>query len=351
MGGLSGGLSSGSGPGPAGLHRLDAGSMRDQIVATMRDMANDDAPGPRYPGPNPVSLDSSHFPTLRASAYYVCEKTDGVRYALVCCLAADDGGALRKMCVLVDRALTVYALPLRKVPSAMFQGTLLDGELVRNKRSGVWEYLVFDAVCVSGVPVLDSTLVGRMEAVHHALRVYSWDPADPVVLKHKPFFAARRFDEFERHLERVRTEYDIDGVILTPAAPPVTYGRHLQMFKVKFHADQAQHCHTVDFLVAGDGMSLAVFERGVHVTVGHLDRAAAPGAIVECARVRDGVWTMVRTRTDKTTANDMFTYNKTLLNMRERLTVESVKEVFASSFASSSAAPAPPVPHAQPPAP
>lgn len=311
------------------LDRLDDEPVRQQLSATMRDMANDDAPGPRYPGPNPVSLDRSHFPILRASPYYICEKTDGVRYALVCCLAADGTGAVRKMCVLVDRALTAFLLPLRKVPKAMFQGTLLDGELVHNKRSGEWEYLVFDAVCVSGVPVLDSTLVGRLEAVHHALRVYRRDPADPVVLKQKPFFSARRFGEFETHLSRVSHEYDIDGVILTPAVPAVTYGRHMQMFKVKRHAD-----HTVDFLVAQDGMSLAVFDRGVHKTVGHLDRAAAPGAIVECSRVGEGVWTVVRVRTDKSTANDAFTYNKTMLNMRERLTVDDVKAVFAASEAS-----------------
>ena len=307
------------------LDRVDDESVRQQLSATMRDMANDDAPGPRYPGPNPVSLDSSHFHTLRASPYYICEKTDGVRYALVCCLAADDVGEVRKMCVLVDRALTAYLLPLRKVPKAMFQGTLLDGELVHNKRSGEWEYLVFDAVCVSGVPVLDSTLVGRLEAAHHALRVYARDPADPVALKLKPFFPARCIDEFEAHMERVSEEYDIDGVILTPAVPAVIYGRHMQMFKVKRHAD-----HTVDFLVAGDGMSLAVFDRGVHKTVGHLDRAATPGSIVECSRVGDGVWAVVRVRTDKSTANDAYTYHKTLLNMRERLTVQDLKAVFAS---------------------
>lgn len=309
------------------LHRITDEAVTAQLRAVMRDMANDDSKAPRYPGPNPVSLDSSHFPRLASEPYFVCEKTDGVRYALVCCrVNSSRDGSVVKVCALVDRALTGYLLPLRHVPRAMFQGSLLDGELAWNKVARRWEFLVFDAVCVSGVPVMDGSLVDRMDAVHRVLRVYREAPEDPVALRAKTFFPGAKFLDFERHLATVGESFDIDGLVLTPAAAPVRYGRHQGMLKLKFDAR-----HTVDFLVGHDGLGLAVFDAGKHVTVGRLLVRAQPGVIAECSRVEDtDDWDLVGVRTDKTTANDMYTYRKTLINMREALTIHDVHNVITS---------------------
>jgi hypothetical protein len=304
------------------LHRVTDRAALGRVHATMRDLANDGSARARYPGPNPVSLESSRLPGLSAQAYYVCEKTDGVRYALVCCRLPVAGTPVN-VCALVDRALTVYLLPLAHVPRAMFQGTLMDGELVRNRVSGAWEYLVFDAVCISGVPVLEGTLAARMDGVRRALAVYRASPGDPVLLGAKSFY--RSFDQFEQHLALIGANYEVDGLILTPGAPPVVYGRHMDMFKVKL-----SNRHTIDFLVGGDGVSLRVFDAGAHVAVGTLASAATPGAIVECTLVGGDTWAVVGVRTDKGTANDMFTYQKTLLNIRENLSVDDVKRAWRS---------------------
>lgn len=312
------------------LHRVDDAQSLSLLRDIARDLASDDSRMPRFPGPNPVSLDSTYFSKLAGEPYYVCEKTDGVRYLLVCCTmpAPPDLRSHRPLvnvCALLDRALNAYLFPLQQLPRAAYQGTLLDGEIAYNRAERRWEFLIFDAICVSGVPVLNGSLPDRLAAVHAVLRVYSPSEADPAVLRAKDFVPLSRLADFERAMDGgLRDAYDIDGVILTPAARPVVYGRHFGMFKLKFGAH-----HTVDFLVGQDGRSLSVFDSGTHVQVATLRPDAPPvppGAIAECG-LQQGTWVVVLLRTDKKTANDMYTYQKTLLNIREALTLDHLARV------------------------
>ena len=304
------------------LHRLT-----DPPAAALLDLAClDAAPGarrPKFPGPNPVSLDSSHFASLRAEPYVACEKTDGVRMLLVC--LALGGGV--NLVALVDRALAWYVLPLRHVPKAMFQGSLLDGELAWNKARGAWEYLVFDAVCVSGIPVLNCALDVRVAAAERALAAYRPSDRDPVAgVRVKRFVPCGDAAGVRELVDAAQREYDVDGLILTPCRAPVVYGRHAGMFKLKFG-----NRHTVDFLVGRNGRDLLVFDHGRHACVAQLapNVYGVEGSIVECEPAADGWWAVVGVRTDKTTANDRVTYEKTLLNMREKLTWDSIAPLFA----------------------
>lgn len=308
------------------LDRVTDPEALPRLLAIARDLACDDAKHPRFPGPNPVSLDTSHFASLRQQPYYVCEKTDGVRHAMLCCtLPAPPevaGRATINVCALIDRSLKAYLLPLHGLPKAMYQGSLLDGELAYNKALKRWEFLVFDAMCVSGVPVLNCPLPDRIDAVHRVLHVYTPVPEDPVLVSVKTFIPCRKLGDLDHHLDIAAKQYDIDGLILTPATTPVVYGRHMGMFKLKTK-------HTIDFLVGADGRSLSVFDNGAHVKVGSLGGAkAAPGSVAECVLAKGTTWTLVMVRTDKATANDMFTYQKTLLNMREKLGLADLRRVF-----------------------
>lgn len=315
------------------LHRLaqpPAQVLQDLAFLTPQAAAAADA-RPRFPGPNPVSLDSSHFPALASEPYYACEKTDGVRMLMVCCRVEPGapGAPPVNLVALVDRAHAWYVFPLRHVPRAMFQGSLLDGELAWNKARGAWDYLIFDAVTVSGIPVLYAPLPDRLAAVDRALRAYRGAPDDPAAVRIKAFVPCTKADDVRLLLCAAQLSYDVDGLILTPALAPVTYGRHMRMFKLK-HGSK----HTVDFMVGGSGNDLLVFDAGRHVRVARLAPNAFvhSGAIVECCPQDESfaVWDVVTVRTDKTTANDMFTYRKTLLNMRENLNWDAV---FAAVFA------------------
>lgn len=316
------------------LHKITDPSWGLTLRQVVRELTCDDSRVTRFPGPNPVSLDTSHFKRLRSEPYYVCEKTDGIRYLMLCARVHD-----LNLVVVMDRTMTPYLLPLRRVPKALYQGTVLDGELAWNKAAERWEFLIFDAISVSGIPVLNSGLKDRLAATHKALGAYAPSSTDPVTLHLKTFVSCGAIGEVDAHMDAATRRYDVDGVILTPGLAPVVYGRHQGMFKLKFG-----NKHTVDFLVADDGLHLCVFNCGEHVPVGVLRGGhGTPGSIVECqlhgkatGSAAGSEWTRVSVRTDKSTANDMFTYEKTLLNMRENLGMDTLKHVFSSSSSSSS---------------
>ena len=277
----------------------------------------------RFPGPLPVSLERADLYKLKEQEYVACEKTDGARFALVCLVY---GGL--KIVVLVGRNGSVALFPLKHVPRAMFQGTVLDGELAIDKSTGAFAFVIFDAVVVSGVSVGHATLCERLRAVKAALTHYRPDPADPAGLVVKSYVSMRVPMLVKSHLDASAQRFDVDGVIFTPMNEPVVYGRHRGLFKLKTK-------HTVDFVLDGRG-NLSVYDkhRRDHVVVGALaactdDRVAINRPVVECAHTGGGdpsvtTWTLVTAREDKTTANDMETFQRTMLNMRESLSLDDV---------------------------
>jgi hypothetical protein len=306
------------------LHRVhdpDAAALLQELAT----MAGSSDPR-RFPGPNPCSLERSNYRALRSNSYFVCEKTDGVRFLWMCC---SYGG--KKISAIVNRGMVVYLLPLRAIPTAMFGGSVMDCELAFDKIDNTWSLLVFDAHVVSGIQLVSQPFSARMAALQRAMRVYAPHQADPVIARIKSFMPKFMFDAYVAHEVALRERYDVDGMILTPEDSHVVYGQHNGMFKLKFR-------HTVDFLVAPDGMGLAVYDSKTqaHAVVARARVALPPGCVAECALGSDTLWDMVTIRMDKTSANSRFTYDKTLLNMREGITADELRTVLTNS---SSAAP------------
>ena len=321
-----------------------------EAVALMARLARLPADRPAcFPGPMPVSLDRDMFDTLRrgAARYWVCDKTDGMRCALLFCRLR--GGRL-DACVLLDRTLQrAFLLGIRHVPSALFQGTLLDAELAWNAELARWDCLVFDAVAVAGAHVHALPFEERIEAASRGLRVTAAaDPghrdhlrayrpcpgADAVCLVVKRFTPAWLYAMPPLGLaaaEEAASPYATDGVILTPDTRAPQFGRNYEFFKLKSH-------HTVDFTLDADGGSLLVFDRaaGGLERVGRLvsSQPYPPGSVVECEYT--GVpeeWRAVGVRADKTKSNDMVTFRKTLQNIREALGVDHLKAVLRGGIA------------------
>lgn len=271
----------------------------------------------KFPGSNPCSLERADFHKLARQPYYLTEKTNGVRFLFVCCRRE-----AMTVCALVDRAMAVYLLPLQKVPTVLFEGTAVDCELAYNKAAARWQLLMFDAYAVSGIRVMHKPFSQRMGAVRRAMSAYEPVASDAVVCCLKTFFPAStaHFDLFAAHQQSAAAAYDIDGVILVPENSCAVFGRHTELFKLKTK-------HTVDFLVSSNGFELGVFNAatGLHVVVGRLRTASVAGGIAECTQDADGAWALVCTRSDKATANDTLTYEKTLLNAREAITLTEVR--------------------------
>lgn len=312
------------------LHRV-VGQHAQGIVRAMQDLVENAedlkqaSTHPRFPGPNPVSLERAFLDALDPRDYWICEKTDGTRCALVFVVYLG-----HRIAALVDRNLHVYLLPLRTVPEVWFQGTVLDGEVAHDKQAMRHRYLVFDAVMVSGVPRFHRPLSDRLGALGTAMRDYRTHPADAVSVVIKRFFRLEALASFQSSLPSIRGQYDVDGVVLTPESDQVVYGRHMRLFKLKPFGGPA--AHTVDFLLAADGVTLQVYAGGGrHAAVGALAErwggdGGGGGVVVECAPADAGAtsWRVVKPRTDKSTANDTFTYEKTLLNIREALTLDDL---------------------------
>ncbi len=295
---------------------------RTEFSRRIRELARDDHPRFRLPGPNPVSLERAHFAKLRSAEYVVSEKTDGVRFVLTCFV--HDG---IKIVAIMDRAANVYLLPLRKVPRVLFQGTLIDGELAWNKKTEKFAFVAFDAVALSGVTVGHTNLYDRVIALKKAFEMYVPHPDDPASFEIKSFVPLKLSAMIEPFLREANARYDVDGVILTPTHDPVRYGRHFGLFKMK-----TKGRHTVDFKCDTQGI-LSVYDPATshHVAVGQLVVGIPDEeSIVECSHMGAGdvdikYWKLENVRKDKTTANDVLTYEKTMLNMRENVTLRDLQ--------------------------
>lgn len=294
---------------------------RAEFVDIVRALARDDHPRPRLPGPNPVSLERSHLRALHSREYLLSEKTDGVRFVLACFRYRDV-----KIAAIVDRALNVFLFPLRKVPKALFQGSLIDGELAWNKQTNSFSFVAFDAVVLSGVTVSHASLYDRVLAMKRAFSAYAPHDDDPAAFEIKSFVPLHAPALIDQFLHEVSAKYDVDGVILTPVHEEVKYGRHFGLFKLKTSGRL-----TVDFKCDTTG-HLSVFDPKTrkHVVVGQLIVGIPDEeCIVECSHMGGGdpivkYWKLHHVRKDKTTANDILTYEKTMLNMRENVTLKDL---------------------------
>lgn len=272
----------------------------------------------KFPGSNPCSLERADFPKLKQQPYFMAEKTNGIRFLLFCCTYKE-----LNVCCIVDRAMSMFLLPLQAVPTALFEGSVIDCELAFNKVEKQWQLLIFDAYVVSSIPVFHKPFSERMAAMQRAMVPYEYRVDDIVPLKVKSFLPTSMIHSYKEHETNARKYFDVDGVILTPELSHATIGRHTELFKLKTK-------HTIDFLVGANGVDLLVFDPSnrAHSVAARLREPAPPGTITECVRAEDGMWDVVCRRQDKSTANDKLTFQRTLVNMREGIDFDELVSVF-----------------------
>lgn len=253
-----------------------------------------------FPGPQPVSIERRHFSLLRAQPYYVCEKTDGVRHVLI---STADG------VFLVNRAFEISPLKLR-VP----KDTVLDGELVQLK-NGRQAFVVHDAIQIKGENVRNATLEMRLEKARAVVRAIIKTASAPCEIRVKSMW---RLGDAIPDLNSF--DYETDGLVFTPIEEPIRTGTHETMFKWK-----PRERITVDFELR-HGCDLYIQEKGdlskeaeLHL---HNKRPDLPdGTIVECGYGELG-WFVEKVRTDKTYPNNRRTFQRTIVNLREAISLQ-----------------------------
>jgi hypothetical protein len=291
--------------------------VRSLLIDRIRELVQDLTQGTKFPGPNPCSIERSNLRSFKSQKYWVCDKTDGIRCLFVCInyiATVGEDTVPVKLALLVTRNWDVFVLKIDTCPRVWRQGVVCDGELVKIDHQ--WTWLGFDAVIVSGIPVWKEPLSVRLRCAQLAWKDYV-HTSDELLLRWKPFYPSVL--EYMEAMKGMKTVSD--GVILTPENDPIRVGRHRRLFKLK-HNDK----HTVDFLVTC-GVDLHVYNPGTkqHVKVATLKSSVdgPDGSIAECSFV-DNVWSFVCFRTDKSTANDLLTYNKTLVNIEEVMTLHDL---------------------------
>ncbi|KID80035.1 mRNA-capping enzyme subunit [Metarhizium brunneum] len=121
-----------------------------------------------FPGAQPVSFARQHLDELQKQDYYVCEKSDGIRYLLY---STSDEEACEAH-YLIDRKNDYWFItnrnlhfPLENNTQAFHRDTLVDGELVWDSLpNGKKEprFLVFDCLVMDGNKLMDRTLDKRL---------------------------------------------------------------------------------------------------------------------------------------------------------------------------------------------
>lgn len=271
-----------------------------------------------FPGSMCVSLERSHLTHIVSEPYWVCEKSDGYRFLLFVLRHKN----YKVVCLVGRHPKDVFLTPFTKVPRTWYDGTILDGELVCD--DGRWTFLAFDALLVAGRDVRTMPFSGRYRAMADAFDPYAPSDTDKILFKIKKFYAFHAFEECLRHAQSHR--FPTDGFIFTSENDPVLFGRNFRMFKWKEASS-----HTIDFMLADQGQ-LCVYDRGQPVRVGALSNKSdglPVGAIVECKidNFEQGTWTYVKVRDDKTYPNDVLTFQRTLINIQENITLDDLKNI------------------------
>lgn len=210
-----------------------------------------------FPGAQPVSFAGKHLQELKHQDYYVCEKTDGLRYLMY--LSEDQGKGIH---YLIDRKNDYYYVPHLHFPhhddkavNNFHTGTILDGELVEDRfpdRPSVIKYLVFDCLVLDNNTLLQRPLDKRLGYFKaHVLEPYNAffkaNPTSP-----RPFVVEDKSTEFSYGLEkmfkeiipRVKLLHGNDGLIFTCKNTPYKSGTDEHILKWKPPSE-----NTVDFLM------------------------------------------------------------------------------------------------------
>lgn len=277
-----------------------------------------------FPATNPQTMRLRDLDALRRAPerFWVGPKADGTRALL---LLGNLAATQEPYSLFADRRGRFFAARA-KGRRRLFQGTLVDGEVVREAGELVW--LAFDIVALGGEFVADRPFAARLEALREL------DIELNLPWRIKEFTPVPRALAL---LEALRANpaaegYATDGLVFVDNDAPLRTGRGQACLKWRAH-------HTVDLQALGphalgvDYKNQAVEPHGMRLWSA---RALEPGRIYECsvrlerARVvnnrlepsqgvldRVGVCEPLRERPDKARANPEFVLTDTLQTQQE----------------------------------
>jgi mRNA-capping enzyme len=291
----------------------------------------------RFPGPNPVSVESKHVDWIRDSVYVAGEKTDGERYLLM--MLEFDG---KQLACLVNRKMEFFVVSGWSPATECFRGTLVDAEMV--KTGTVFTLMIFDLICLCGEYHAQRSFDDRYEQQKRFLRMVGHPALFCVTIK--CWYSLQQLGDLKKVIQMPQSK--TDGVIFMPTRLPVKTWRHDELLKWK-----PAHLVTIDFRVVR-GEERSIYEFKLYDTAAKQDVIAQNNfgmedcvlkalmdyeigqkgsAIVECGFMWDsslrgveGMWVPRKVRMDKSFPNNVTTFHNTRKTIRDNVTLEAIAE-------------------------
>ena len=280
--------------------------------------------------PQPSSLLRADLAVLAHTKYYVAPKHDGVRHLLLMGWCEDTDYT-----ALITRAGHVTLLPYKSMKDSDHEGTLFDGELMKDN-----SFVIFDAYAASGYDVKSCDLYDRLKAIEpHAMRMQTAAVNEGYLL---PVPNIKRFEiatsESVKEAWTSGCQPGSDGIILAPRFQQVRLGRLATYYKLK-PKDQ----HTIDLLYEPktNGVPVLKCARGevlpFIVDVNTIDTSVAKKGVIEvklmdAASFKDNLapgktiaLSFVQNRPDKGVANSRFVVDRTITNVLENVQIDDVQ--------------------------
>lgn len=348
--------------------------MRDRLFEQLQSTSSSRV----FPGGQPVSFESRHLATLETEDYFVCEKSDGVRYLLYFCRPPSGPAAF-----LIDRNYVFRYLGPLELPGkdlkTPHEETLLDGELLidtyeeepkaednqkeediyeldndnqsvkeekKKSKTKIMSFMIFDCLLVNGNNVMWESLQSRLRHVQNDiitpfvhLKVKETFPFN-IQLKtmYKPYHMQHLFREVIPKLA-----HGNDGLIFTPVEDRYTSGTCQRMLKWK-----PAHLNSVDFrlslgkdeVTGKPVLMLQVAQSGQHRDYAPFRPEAEDeeswqknpplGKILECRydpawkTESSSGWRFIRFREDKLMANAMHVVQKIIDSIGDNVQEEQL---------------------------
>jgi hypothetical protein len=291
-----------------------------------------------FPAPQPISLERRDLIKLKEYEYVVCAKTDGMRFIMI---------FYDESCYMVDRAFKIYKTEIVYKKQNNNNNKLLaifDGELVLNKKN-IWKFIIHDCINMDGEYIGDNIFIPRYLEVEKFLETYVLDErCDKYNVKiiKKVFYDFKNLHILKKQLDDDELDHKSDGLIFTPKNKKIGKFTQYDLFKWK-----PINLHTFDFKINKDetGITAYVNKNGTHIPYAHTPKGSPEelyfseylsinckeftnNCIVECDYdIINDNYKPLLVRTDKTHSNSYYTVNKTLVNIKENITMEELVDL------------------------
>lgn len=306
-------------------------------------------------------------------SYFVCEKSDGIRYLLY--LTEDDTG--HEAYYLVDRKNDYWFitnknlhLPTPQDIQSFHTQTLVDGELVFDEENGrqIPRFLLFDCLVIDGKNIMERPLDKRLAYMkEHIYAPYRKLFQDfPGELQYQPFEVRMKDMQLSYGMEMMfkdvlpRLKHGNDGLIFTCRTSGYRHGTDPHILKWKPPEENTIDCrlkvyfplvepddediangitqpyydyHTLEraelWVFMGDSGQRYQKYADAYITDEELEELIALGdplndRVAECYRDDAGRWRVSRFRDDKLEANHISTLNSVISSIEDGVTEEDL---------------------------